>query len=299
MGRPTLAIRVPATTANLGPGFDCAALALTLYMEVEAEKADAWEVVYEGEEYAGLAGGEENLIVRTMQETARKCGAEAPPCRLAVHSDIPLGKGLGSSATAVAAGIEAADHLYGLGLSVEEKARIGSGIEGHADNVVAAIMGGAVFSHYMDGELETVHIPHPHVGAVILVPDRPLATEESRGLLPDTLRHADAVCGSAATGVMAAAIAVGDWKRAGRMMERDVFHEPYRTRLFPDFDQIRHFAKKAGAYGTAVSGAGPSVLVLTEPDSERSIAQRLAGEFPAYRPLAVKASSAGAATVTV
>ena len=299
MGRPTLAIRVPATTANLGPGFDCAALALTLYMEVEVEKADAWEVVYEGEEYAGLAGGEENLIVRTMQETARQCGAEAAPCRLTVRSDIPLGKGLGSSATAVAAGIEAADHLYVLGLSVEEKARIGSGIEGHADNVVAAIMGGAVFSHYRDGELETVHIPHPHVGAVILVPDRPLATEESRGLLPDTLRHADAVCGSAANGVMAAAIAVNDWELAGRMMERDVFHEPYRTRLFPDFDQIRCFAREAGAYGTAVSGAGPSVFVLTGAGSENVIAERLAGKFLSYRPIAVRASSTGAAAVTV
>lgn len=299
MGRPTLAIRVPATTANLGPGFDCAALALALYMKVEAEKAAAWEVIYEGEEYACLAGGEENLIVRTMQETARRSGVEADPCRLTVHSDIPLGKGLGSSATAVAAGIEAADHLYGLGLTVEEKVRLGSDIEGHADNVVAAIMGGAVFSHYLDGQVETVHIPEPDVGAVILVPDRTFATKESRGLLPDTLGHADAVCGSAANGVMAAAIAVGNWELAGRMMERDVFHEPYRTALFTDFDRIRRFAREAGAYGTAVSGAGPSVFVLTEPGSEKNIADRLAGEFPAYRPVAVRASSAGAAAVTV
>ena len=299
MGRPTLAIRVPATTANLGPGFDCAALALALYMEVEAEKAAAWQVVYEGEEYADLAGGEENLIVRTMQETARRCGIEAEPCRLTVHSEIPLGKGLGSSATAVAAGIEAADHLYGLGLAMDEKVRIGSDIEGHADNVVAAIMGGAVFSHYCDGEVETVHIPDPDVGAVVLVPDRPLATEESRGLLPESLRYADAVCGSAANGVMAAAIAIGNWKLAGRMMERDVFHEPYRTQLFPDFEKIRRFAREAGAYGTAVSGAGPSIFVLTESGAEKSIAERLAGEFPAYRPIALRASSAGAAAITV
>ena len=256
-------------------------------------------MVYVGEEYADLAGGEENLIVRTMQETARRTGAEAEPCRLTVRSDIPLGKGLGSSATAVAAGIEAADHLYGLGLTVEEKVRIGSDIEGHADNVVAAIMGGAVFSHYRDGDVETVHIPHPEVGAVVLVPEHPLATEESRGLLPDTLQHADAVCGSSANGVMAAAIAIGDWKLAGRMMERDVFHEPYRTRLFPDFDRVRRFAREAGAYGTAVSGAGPSVFVLTEPGSEKEIAERLAAEFTAYRPIAVRASSAGAVAVAV
>lgn len=299
MGRPTLAIRVPATTANLGPGFDCAAMALTLYMEVEAERSALWEVVYEGEEYAGLSGGEENLIVKTMKETARLSGAEAEPCRLTVHSDIPLGKGLGSSATAVAAGIEAADHLYGLGLTVGEKVRIGSGIEGHADNVVAAIMGGAVFSHYLDGQVETVHIPQPDIGGVVLVPARPLATEESRELLPESLGHADAVCGSAANGVMAAAIATGNWQLAGRMMERDVLHEPYRISLFPEFERIRRFAREAGAFGTAVSGAGPSVFVLAEAGTEERLAEQLAVEFPAYRPIAVRASSSGAAAIAV
>lgn len=299
MGRPTLAIRVPATTANLGPGFDCAALALTLYMDVEAEKADGWEVIYEGEEYAGLPDGTDNLIVRTMKETASRRGVEAEACRLTVRSEIPLGKGLGSSATAVAAGIEAADHLYGLGLTVNEKVKIGSEIEGHADNVVAAIMGGAVFSHYLDGQVETVHIPHSQAGGVVMVPEHPLSTEESRGLLPETIAHRDAVSASAANGVLAAAVATENWDLVGRMMEQDVFHEPYRSPLFPDFDRIRRFAREAGAYGTAVSGAGPSVFVLTEVGAEETLATQLGLAFPAYRPLAVRISSAGAAAVPV
>ncbi|WP_040224433.1 homoserine kinase [Bhargavaea cecembensis] len=292
-------VRVPATTANLGPGFDCAALALSLYMEVEAVPSKRWEVAYQGEEYAGLESGEDNLIVRTVKETAALHGQTAPPCRLSVKTEIPLGKGLGSSATAVAAGVEIADRLLGLGLSLKEKVQIGSGIEGHADNVVAALMGGATFSHYRDGRVQTVHIPDPRISGIVLVPDNPFSTEESRGLLPGSISHREAVAGGSASGVLAAAFAVGDWETAGRMMEEDVFHEPYRSGLFPDFGRIRSFSRSAGAFGTAVSGAGPSIFILTAPGTEEAMAGRLEEQFPSYRPIAVRASSEGAAAVAV
>ncbi|MET3576822.1 homoserine kinase [Bhargavaea ullalensis] len=299
MGSGPFTVRVPATTANLGPGFDCAALALSLFMEVSAEPADRWEVRYDGDEYTALEEGEENLIVRAALETAAVQGLVLPPCRLFVRSDIPLGKGLGSSATAVAAGIEIADRLLGSGLSMEEKVRIGSAMEGHADNVVASLMGGATVSHYRDGIVRTVHIPTPDVAGVVLVPDKPFATEESRGLLPDSIDHREAVEGSSAAGVLAAAFAVGDWKTAGLMMEEDVLHEPYRIGLFPDFGQIRLYCRSAGAFGTAVSGAGPSIFVLAAPGTEEALAARLGKEFPAYRPIAVRATGEGAAAVAV
>ena len=294
-----ITVRVPATTANLGPGFDCAALALSLYMEVHAEPADRWEVVYDGREYASLEGGEDNLIVRALVGTAALGGKTAPPCRLRVRSDIPLGKGLGSSATAVAAGIELADRLLGIGLSLEEKVKIGSGMEGHADNVVAALMGGATFSHYRSGRVHTIHIPAPDVSGVVLVPENPFSTDESRGLLPDRLGHREAVGGSSASGVLAAAFATGDWMTAGMMMEEDVFHEPYRQGLFPDFDRIRSFSRSAGAFGTAVSGAGPSIFVLAAPGSEEALAAKLGEEFPGYDPIAVRATAEGASAVPV
>ena len=129
------------------------------------------------------------------------------PLQLRIQSDIPLGKGLGSSATAIAAGIEIANHLCALKLSPKDKVLIGSALEGHADNVSAALLGGITISYFVDGEIEIIHLPEPEIGVVILVPPEALRTEESRGLLPEALPHADATAGSAASNVMIAAIA--------------------------------------------------------------------------------------------
>ncbi|WP_342513903.1 homoserine kinase [Sporosarcina sp. FSL K6-1522] len=294
MGETGFLVTVPATTANLGPGFDSIGLAFALYTTIDVKPAAQWLVQYEGEEYRDLASGEDNLIVKTIQHVAERYARVAPPQVLRVQSDIPLGKGLGSSATAIAAGIEIADHLLTLGLSSKEKVYIGSELEGHADNVSAALLGGVTISYFVGDEMDTIHLPEPKMGAVILVPPEALLTEESRGLLPEQLAHAQAVAGSAASSVMTAAIALGDWETAGRMMEKDVFHEPYRQRLFPDFDRIRAFCREHGAYGMTISGAGPSLFVAVGADKEEEMAKKLADEFSYYQCLALKPSTAGA-----
>ncbi|MEK3936355.1 homoserine kinase [Sporosarcina sp. FSL W7-1349] len=294
MTEANFSVVVPATTANLGPGFDSIGLALALYMTVDVEPSEAWSVSYDGDEYGSLPNGADNLIVQTVLKVAARYDKKVSTHGLRVHSDIPLGKGLGSSATAIAAGIEIADQLAGLDLTPMEKVKIGSEMEGHADNVSAALLGGVTISYYVGDSIDIVHIRKPEMGAVILVPPAALRTEESRGLLPGQLLHAEATLGSAASSVMAAAIARDDWATAGKMMEQDIFHEPYRKHLFPDFEEIRLAAKEIGAYGMTISGAGPSIFIAVKSGEEARIADQLMEKFPYYKGLAVQPSSDGA-----
>lgn len=293
MGEPLFTVTVPATTANLGPGYDSVGMALSLYMIVEVKEAVEWNVHYDGGEYAGLATDDTNLIVRTIQDVAERYGKEVHPCALHITSDIPLGKGLGSSATAIASGIEIANELLGLSLTPKEKVQIGSEIEGHADNVAAALLGGVTVACFVENELEVIQLPKPVIGAIILVPPNALKTSESRGLLPQELPHSVAAAGNAASNVMLTAIALGDWELAGKMMEKDIFHEQYRKSLLQDFDQLRTFCHAVGAYGMTVSGAGPSLFVAVKEGMQEEIAKQLEKEFPYYKAIPVFPSPIG------
>jgi homoserine kinase len=294
MEASSFSVVVPASTANLGPGFDSIGLALNLYMTVEVTPAETWKVTYEDNGFEGLSTGEDNLIVKTVTDVAERKGRVAPASRLIVQSEIPLGKGLGSSATAIAAGIEIANQLLDLNLTAKEKVLLGSEYEGHADNISAALLGGVTISYFDGVEIDNVHIREPQMGAVILVPPEALLTEASRGLLPKQLLHSEATRGSAAGNVLSAAIARDDWETAGRMMEKDIFHEPYRKKLFPEFDRIREVCHTCDAYGVTISGAGPSLFVVVKQGDEGRVSKRLAVEFPYYNCIAVKPSIVGA-----
>ena len=287
-------VTVPATTANLGPGFDSIGIALSLYMSVYVEQADAWSVHYEDEEMQGLPTDEENLIVQTIGKVARRAGRDERICALRIQSMIPLGKGLGSSAAAIAAGIEIANHLHQLNLTPKEKMWFGAGIEGHADNVTAALAGGVTISFYDGTSLEVMTFEAPPISGVLLIPPVQMKTEHSRGLLPNQLDYRKATEGSAASSLMAAALAQGNWELVGRMMDRDIFHEPYRKKLFPDFDAIRTASHAHGAYGMTLSGAGPSLFVAIHPGREDEAAQVLGEKFPYYTSIAVTSSGEGA-----
>lgn len=293
MEEPLFTVVVPATTANLGPGYDSVGMALSLYMTVQVQEAAEWNVHYDGEEYEGLATDDTNLIVRTIQDVAGRHGKEVQSHALYVTSDIPLGKGLGSSATAIAAGIEIANELLNLSLTPKEKVRIGSEIEGHSDNVAAALLGGVTVAYFVEDELEVIQLPQPVIGVIILVPPNALKTSESRGLLPDKLLHSIASAGNAASNVMLTAIALGNWQLAGKMMEKDVFHEQYRKPMLQDFDQVRAFCHKLGAYGMTISGAGPSLFIAVKEGLQKEIAEKLENEFPYYKVLAVTPAPTG------
>lgn len=286
-------VTVPASTANLGPGFDSIGLALDLHMFVHASPAADWLVEYKDPGYQQIASGADNLIVATAQAVADKYGRQLPTAKLMVDTEIPLSRGLGSSASAIAAGIEIADRLTGLKLSMKEKLRIGTEMEGHPDNISASLLGGLTISYFDEEELEIVHVPEVEIGVVILVPPTEFLTAESRNLLPENLTHKTAIRGSAAGNVMAAALARGDWETAGRMMQKDVFHEPYRKNRFSDFDAIQQSCIELGAFGSAISGAGPSLFIAVEKGREQEIAAKLAEKFPLYECLATRPSSVG------
>lgn len=293
MEAPLFTVVVPATTANLGPGYDSVGMALSLYMTVDVKESIEWNVQYDGEEYAGLPTDDTNLIVRTIQDVAQRYAKDVRPHALHIASDIPLGKGLGSSATAIAAGIEIANELLDLTLSPQEKVRIGSENEGHSDNVAAALLGGVTVAYFVENELEVIQLPQPEIGVVILVPPNALKTSESRGLLPRELPHSVASAGNAASNVMLTAISLGDWELAGKMMEKDIFHEQYRKPMLQDFDQIRAYCHELGAYGMTVSGAGPSLFVAVKEGTQEEFAKQLEKKFPYYRAIAITPSPIG------
>lgn len=286
-------VHVPASSANLGPGFDSIGLALDLHMAVHVSEAAEWKVEYKNKEYQQLTGGTDNLLVSTAQAVAERYQRILPAAKLSVETDIPLGRGLGSSASAIAAGIEIADRLLGLDLPMQDKLLIGSEMEGHPDNISASLLGGLTISYFDGREVDTIHVSEVPIGVLLLVPPNEFLTSESRELLPQALDHKVAINGSAAGNVLSAALMRGDWETVGRLMEKDEFHEPFRKGRFPDFKEIRAFCRKAGAYGSAISGAGPSLFVAVPAGAEKEISAELAVQFPHYECLVTKPSSTG------
>jgi homoserine kinase len=267
-------IRVPATTANLGPGFDSMGLALSLYLDVEVVGlSDTWHVMHDlGED---IPHDEQNLIV----ETALYVHPSLPPHTLKVRNDIPITRGLGSSASAIVAGIEVANILGGLNLSKEEKVKIASIIEQHPDNVAPAILGDFVIGMVDEAKVRYIHHSFPPCDIVAVIPYTELKTTESRNILPKTMSFKEAVKASAIANVLVASLLLGDWDEVGKIMEEDMFHEPHRSVLVPHLKKVRQAAKAYGAYATVLSGAGPCVLVFTavgKGESLRTVLQEVA-----------------------
>jgi len=270
-----LKIRVPASTANVGPGFDSVGIALSLYLEVTVkEKADKWSVLHSFNEL--IPRDDKNLIV----STACKVCPSLSPYTIEVSGNIPLTRGLGSSASAIVAGIELANQLGNLQLTIEKKLQIATNLEGHPDNVAASILGGTVIGALDGKDVSIVRIESKELGVISLVPNEELNTEESRSVLPKTFPFYEAVKASAISNVLVAALCQKKWELVGEMMEKDHFHEPYRLELVPLLPSIRKCAKEFGAYGTALSGAGPSIFILTPYEKRQEIAEQLARVFP-------------------
>lgn len=275
-------IRVPASTANLGPGFDSIGMALGLYLDIQGRYSDEWEVIPLSEELSSFPSDDSNYIVTVAKEVAGHYGKELRPCRLEISSEIPLARGLGSSASAIVAGIELANITADLNLSKQDKSRHASIFEGHPDNAAASVMGGLVVGWHSDEVTDVLSFPIEGIKAIAVIPDYELRTEDSRNALPEKLAFKDAIHGSAAANVFLGAVLSGNWPLAGEMMKRDRFHQTYRAHLVPHLPRVEAMVKADGAYGTALSGAGPTVLCLVPENAARNVQESLQNEFPDF-----------------
>ncbi|OAH52881.1 homoserine kinase [Domibacillus aminovorans] len=272
-------LKVPASTANLGPGFDSIGLAFSLYLTVEVKKADRWAFSHRSALLNGLPEDEQHLIAVVAKKTAELRSVVMPPIEAILESDIPLARGLGSSAAAIAAGIEIADKFAGLQLTDAEKLNIGDQFEGHPDNIGASLFGGMVCGVSLGETAEMVKLPAPDIDLIALIPPYELKTEDARNVLPASFSRKDAVLGSAVSNMLVAAFMQHDYETAGRMMERDVFHEPFRTSLIKEFVPARELARSHGAYATVISGAGSTVLTVAPHGKGQGIAGQLREKF--------------------
>lgn len=282
-------IQVPGSSANLGPGFDSIGLAVNLYLKLEVEKADTWEVVMGSKELEIFPRDERNYIIQVAIETASKYNKRLPSCKINMTSDIPLARGLGSSGAAIIAGIELADVTGGLKLTKEEKFKIAANIEGHPDNVGASLFGGLVIGSQQGEELDAVVCNDLQFELVAAVPKHELLTKDSRNVLPNSLPFSEAVRAGAIANVMVAALLKGNYKLAGKMMKEDLYHQPYRRGLVPHLQNIEDIAYREGAFGVALSGAGPTVICCCEKGRGKDLLEKLTSFVPEmeYFPLEI------------
>jgi homoserine kinase len=265
-------VRAPASSANLGPGFDTLAIALDLWNEIDVETGVAHDCVRMTGSGAALLDGRENLTLTAMRSLAERHGRTLPPVALTVRAEVPVARGLGSSAAALIAGLLAADYLLDLRLTQAELFAHAWGMEGHGDNVGAALYGGAVLA--LPGVPEVLPIANGRdldLVAVLFIPEATGATWAARAALPATIPHPDAAFNVAAASGLAVGLLTGNHSaiRAGM---HDRLHEPYRARLFPHLTAMTDAARAAGALGACLSGAGPSILALADPDIAPAVA---------------------------
>lgn len=257
-------IRVPASSANLGPGFDALGLALDVYLECRFRHASELAIRVSGRDAAAIPITSENLIWQTALRVAKDVQGELPPVELEICNNIPLGKGLGSSAAALTAGVIIADQLLGLNWKplriLDEAARI----EGHPDNVAACVLGSIVASAIDSGGVARavrLELP-PNFDVAVVVPDFTLPTTEARSVLPQEYSKADVIFNVQRAALLIAALATGTTSAFPTALE-DRLHQPYRMSLVPGLEEILRL-RAPGLLGCALSGAGPSILVFYE-----------------------------------
>jgi homoserine kinase len=256
-----LRVRVPASSANLGPGFDSFALALPLLAEFELRPAKSWSVTVEGDGQ-GIPPDEDNLFVVSARAVANAAGRELPAQHVTQRSAIPTARGLGSSAAAIVGGAVAANALLGEPFDRRTLLRIATEVEGHADNVAAALYGAFTVALPDDGGPVATRLVFPRTWRVcLLIPGRPLSTEQARAVLPAHVSRDDAVFNVAHGAAFIAAVMRADGALLALAMV-DRLHQPARTALVPALGEIIASAREAGAFGAALSGAGPSVLAV-------------------------------------
>jgi homoserine kinase len=277
----SLRLQVPATAANLGPGFDTLALALDLHNELTVEVTDAeLDIQVEGEGEGRLPTDASNLIARAAYRFFRALEIDPPGMRIRSTNRIPLGSGLGSSAAAIISGLMAADNISETGMNREQLLEIAWELEGHADNAAAAIFGGLTIVGQSSNGLIFAQIPLPPMQFAIVIPQIDLPTSSMRDALPRNVPLNEAALNLGSMGIVVEALRQEDFDLLSRVAE-DRLHQPYRAPLIPGFFEARSAGLEAGAAAVTLAGAGPGLIAFAA-DKHQAIAEAMAGIFSSH-----------------
>ncbi|WP_138497691.1 homoserine kinase [Nostoc sp. PA-18-2419] len=259
-------VTVPATTANLGPGFDCIGAALKLYNQFKFTRVEegGLTIAVTGEEAQRVQTDQSNLLYQAFIKFYQHIEQTPPPVKIEIQLGVPLARGLGSSATAIVGGLVAANQLEGAPLSQSQVMELAIAMEGHPDNVVPALLGGCRLAASGGAGWEICDVPwHQDIIPVVAIPNFELSTSEARRVLPTEVSRADAIFNTAHLGLLLRGLETGkaEWLKTAL---QDKLHQPYRKTLIPCYDAVNLAAVTAGAYGMVISGAGPTLLALTD-----------------------------------
>jgi homoserine kinase len=267
---------VPASTSNLGPGFDALGLALDLQTTVEVEQADQWSIAIEGRGADQLPRGSDNLVYRRMEEFACWRSQTLPPVALRIANGIPLERGLGASGAASLCGLLAADALLQTDLDRPQLLDLACRLEGHPDNVTPSLLGGCTVSVVVDGHVTALHVPFPDdLVCALCIPDLHMPTHAARELMPPSYSRADAVFNLSRAALLVTALATRQFD-ALPIAVQDRMHQPYRAHMFAALPEVIDAAHAAGALGAFLSGAGSTVAAFARADQAAAIAQAMA-----------------------
>ena len=262
MDNRTVSVRVPATTANLGPGFDCLGMALDWWNDVCMSVSPSPAVHIEGEGAGSLSAAEDNLVYRAARAAFNAAGEEPPALSIQCRNRIPLARGLGSSAAAIVGGLVAANALCRRPLAQDCLLNLAVEMEGHGDNVSPALLGGCQVVARDEGRIVTDSAPlPPDLMAVVLVPDAPMATREARAVLPEMVSREEAVYNLGRVALLVNGLSTGRLDKL-KVATQDRLHQPARQAIFPAMKYVLRAALDAGAVGAFLSGGGSSVLAL-------------------------------------
>jgi len=268
-------VKAPASSANLGPGFDALGLALDLWNELEIDTGgESGSVTVEGAD-GSLLSDKQNYSLNAMHELAELHGRQLPDFAMTIRANVPVARGLGSSAAALACGLVAGNEVAKLGLSIDELYLHSWRMEGHGDNVGAAFFGGAILA--VAGMSHAILLSNgDDLGliAVTFIPEATSATWAARAALPSTVPLPDAAFNVGMASGLTWGLSTGNREAIAAGM-RDRLHEPYRARLFPHLTPMTDAARQAGAVGASLSGAGPTILTLVEPDNVEAVCRAL------------------------
>ena len=269
-------IRVPATSANLGPGFDCLGLALNIWNEVSFETAEKLSYTVTGEGAEKLNKGTKNLLTKAYALVFEVCGHKMGGTQICAHNEILMSSGLGSSAAAIVAGLFGANEMLGKPLNEVELLKLATDMEGHPDNVAPALMGGLVISVMAREEIITKQYEVPELTVVVVKPIVEWLTKTARAVLPKSVSRADAIHNIGRTTLVVEALRNGDLNLLQKVMD-DRIHQPYRLRHISGGMAAYKIAKQFGA--AALSGAGPSIINFVSPENAEQAKKEIAQVF--------------------